>query len=422
VRRFAPVVLLAIAVVGVASHVEATAMTWSEFESYWPQTEHRCWKTDDRLDFDASGDLAPGASFTFTPRGICLPSEMMMTRVKLTWSGATVVDLSAVVAARSNNTYDNAQIGQTVHAERLGTRNEANLSLQYTSGIDGAGFPPEAPALTPYTLTNTGTVTATVVLEGQITDWTNTMRGGPDTRADNDNDGWSDAVEIMMGYIDPNDHPPNYMRVEPFTTPVGVVDSGSPADQNADGVIDATDVAAVQAHEGDGTNCGMGEVIAQAGQADACAWHNMWDASLVPDWRRYDLNMDGLVDDADTAIATVLTTQAIPPVSDVVAPVVRVRIPVAGTTVPRRSGVNVYSSAWDVGSFVERVELWVDGRLKSTDLDCSNRRYSWNAPKDIPPCLTNWQTPAKTGAYTLTVKAFDAAGNVAVDSITVNVV
>jgi hypothetical protein len=65
----------------------------------------------------------------------------------------------------------------------------------------------------------------------------------------------------------------------------------------------------------------------------------------------------------------------------------------------------VYVQAFD-NQEVTRVELYLDGQLKSTS-DSSTLKWNWNTRKE------------SAGTHTLTSKAFDAAGNVNTDSITV---
>lgn len=82
---------------------------------------------------------------------------------------------------------------------------------------------------------------------------------------------------------------------------------------------------------------------------------------------------------------------------DTAAPVVAIAYPVAGSTVSGRS-VTLSATASDAGSGVSKVEFYVDGRLLATDTS-SPYAATWNLRK-----------VTKTG-HTITVRAYDAAGN-----------
>jgi len=98
-----------------------------------------------------------------------------------------------------------------------------------------------------------------------------------------------------------------------------------------------------------------------------------------------------------TPTRTPTPTATATPTRDVSAPTVSLTNPRGGDTVPRNGTVSITASASDnVG--VTRVEFYVDGTLKYTDTT-QPYTYSWRVPA------------AKNTAYTLTVKAYDAAGN-----------
>lgn len=91
--------------------------------------------------------------------------------------------------------------------------------------------------------------------------------------------------------------------------------------------------------------------------------------------------------------------------ADTTVPVVSITSPAANATV---SGtVNIAASASDnIG--VSKVEFYLNGVLKSTDT-AAPYSYSWNS------------TTVSNGNYTITTKAFDAAGNSSASSVTVAV-
>jgi hypothetical protein len=90
-------------------------------------------------------------------------------------------------------------------------------------------------------------------------------------------------------------------------------------------------------------------------------------------------------------------------VVDVTPPVISITSPKSGSTV--RNTVSVFVTASDnVG--VKKVELYVDGKLTATAA--------------IAPFTTKWNTiKAAKGQHTLQTKAYDAAGNRGLASVTV---
>lgn len=98
--------------------------------------------------------------------------------------------------------------------------------------------------------------------------------------------------------------------------------------------------------------------------------------------------------------ATQATTQ---PTVDTASPLVSIGSPANGSTIGR--SVSVKASATDnIG--VTKMEVYIDGSLKATSTSGSIS-YGWNSRK------------ARSGAHTITVKAYDAAGNASQSSVTV---
>jgi chitodextrinase len=94
-------------------------------------------------------------------------------------------------------------------------------------------------------------------------------------------------------------------------------------------------------------------------------------------------------------------TTAAPAAADTVAPVITSISPANGTRIGKSAMVSA-SSTDNVG--VVRMELYVDGTLQARS-SSSSIGYRWKNPA--------------VGSHTLTVKAFDAAGNVGTSSVTV---
>ena len=99
-----------------------------------------------------------------------------------------------------------------------------------------------------------------------------------------------------------------------------------------------------------------------------------------------------------TANHTISASFSLLPTTDTTAPTVNLTTPANGALVPKNTTITLEASATDnVG--VTKVEFYVNGRLKGTDL---------SSPYTYP-----WQTPGKAGkSATLQAKAYDAAGNV----------
>ncbi len=100
------------------------------------------------------------------------------------------------------------------------------------------------------------------------------------------------------------------------------------------------------------------------------------------------------------------TTLAPPPTnSDLTAPVVKITSPVQGSTVGRN--VNVNATATD-NVKVTKMEVYIDGRLKTSNTNSTSISYAWYTRK------------VAAGSHTITVKAYDAVGNIGQGSVMVN--
>lgn len=94
-----------------------------------------------------------------------------------------------------------------------------------------------------------------------------------------------------------------------------------------------------------------------------------------------------------------------PPPADTSAPTITITSPLNGTTVRRGSKATISAAASDnVG--VTKVEFYINNALFKTDLS-SPYRVSWKVPS------------VRNAIYNLTAKAYDAAGNTSVSSVTV---
>jgi len=93
--------------------------------------------------------------------------------------------------------------------------------------------------------------------------------------------------------------------------------------------------------------------------------------------------------------------------TDTIAPTVSIGSPANGATVSGTTNVSA-TAADNVG--VTKLEIYIDGALKTSNTNATTLTYSWNT------------TTAANGSHTVTAKAYDAAGNVGTSStVTVTV-
>jgi hypothetical protein len=106
-----------------------------------------------------------------------------------------------------------------------------------------------------------------------------------------------------------------------------------------------------------------------------------------------------------TTISTTSTLSTTTTMTDTTPPTVSITSPAAGSTV---KGVVTISATASDNLGVQRVEFYIDGKLKATDT--------------APPYSYNWQSKSvKDGVHTILVIAYDNAGNNAQSSITITV-
>jgi hypothetical protein len=169
----------------------------------------------------------------------------------------------------------------------------------------------------------------------------------------------------------------NWARALPFTPP-GPVPSGSPIasyppDFNNDGAVDQTDVNAIISFvgQGDGIPFGYLDTYWLTGQAvpplqpgvgnPACApWY--YSKCENDNWRRFDLNDDGYVDQKDVNLVQLLVGQPYPMTTDILPPSVRFWSPWNGGTMTAGVGNYIQTIATD-NQWLARVDLYVDGKL-----------------------------------------------------------
>lgn len=132
-------------------------------------------------------------------------------------------------------------------------------------------------------------------------------------------------------------------------------------------------------------------------------WYYAWNTALVPN-ASYTLTAkayDAAGNVGNSNSVTVTTNNVVTP--DTTPPVVAINSPANGSTV--KTSVKINIAATD-NVAVTKVEVYIDGVLSKT-LTASPYTYNWNTKK------------APAGTHTIQVKAYDAAGNIGIVTITV---
>ena len=212
-------------------------------ESYYFRVpdENTCLGEDDELEWRASGSLAPGESFSFTPLYAGCKSHPAAITVVSSWSEGTL-ELTSTVPDTDYASWDADQLGRFIQAPQVG--NFAQLCMFPAYSSDGVNYT--------ITLTNNSPDTVhDIALHGRHeNDWSIFFYPRC-LNADADGDGWNDSLEHSManlvypnGYINGVFQPDilwgsNYLRdkaLTPFTD--DEIDS-YPPDFNDDGWPDS---------------------------------------------------------------------------------------------------------------------------------------------------------------------------------------
>jgi thermitase len=104
--------------------------------------------------------------------------------------------------------------------------------------------------------------------------------------------------------------------------------------------------------------------------------------------------------------ATVSATPQGSQPADTTAPTVTINSPVNGASITSAKKVNISASATD-DNVVIKLELYIDGQLKTT-VTTPTLSYNWNINRNVA-----------SGNHTITVKAYDQAGNIGSNTVTV---
>ncbi len=376
-----------------------------------------CLGVDDSLHWAAAGSLQPGEEYTFTPSHLSCRGEVPGITTKLTWDSSNL-ELSSVVPYPDYTSEDPEQQGKTIVAPHVG--NTAALCM----------FPDAPDSTTTYNYTirvrNVGTTTATNIhVDGDWNDGWEIFYYHRCINADADHDGFNDSLEHLTSELTYHtDYPPNggyqrythyigsnYLRTAGSDTQNDQVDF-YPPDFNDDNRVDSTDVASVSAHLGEGNGVSMS--LIGANPQDPYYFGNQF---LV--WRRYDLNGDGYVNQADLNWSQALVGQPIPMQTDILQPITNITMPTANSVVSAGTDVEVGAFAAD-NQAVSRVDMYVDGTFLCTANGPNSSAHNPGLPPN-PEFYCWWHTPKRRATHTVYSKVYDGSGNTSVSStITVN--
>lgn len=361
--------------------------------------EDSCLGEDDQLEWTASGSLAPGESFSFTPQKAACKGHPAAISVMASWGGGTL-ELSSTVPDADLASLDAEQAGQDILAPAHGLTAQLCMFPAYNSdGVD-------------YTITLSNSSSETVhdiQLRGQSrNDWA--IHYYPNCiNADADNDGWNDSLEhSMTNLLYPNSYingvfqpdilwGSNYLRKKPRTASVDDEIDSYPPDFNDDGQVDNYDLLILDAWMGQGNGVALEQIDPDPGMA--------WYHNNTFPWRRFDLDGDGFVGEEDHLIVTQVLDQPVPMPADIITPTGRITAPLDRSIVPRGAQVMIKAHAWD-NSSLTRVDYLVNGRTV-----CSKTSPIPDFGFTSPLYYCWWDTPKRSRSYLIEVRVHDAAGN-----------
>lgn len=251
-----------------------------------------CVGEDDSLRWTASGYLAPGQSFTFTPQyPECNDPRAVM--IMLTSSDPTAqLVLSTVVPENDGLANNQTQKGKSIAVTPVAGK--ARLCM-----FPNTSFTP--PANYTITVVNTGTTTATglMVAGKDLNDW-QAFYWNDCLGADADRDGWSDSYEHSMaqlvyptGSYSSGELPAGSDYLQACGTPAPDDEFDTwPPDLDDDGAVTQADVGLLLPHLGEGNGVPWSAITPNPNVPESF-WNH------VGTWNRFDLNADGLVNQAD---------------------------------------------------------------------------------------------------------------------------
>ncbi|NVK39848.1 MAG: hypothetical protein HWE39_01280 [Oceanospirillaceae bacterium] len=364
--------------------------------------DNSCLGEDDHLIWEAIGDLEPGESFTFTPQYPACNYHPAAISVQLSWQGSEL-ELSSTVPYDDFSSSNSDQTGMEIVAPTVG--NSAQLCMFPNYKEEGVYYS--------VTVTNTGDALAeNIVVDGRSeNDWA-VFYYSRCLNADGDGDGWNDSLEHTMAnlvrYVTSSDGEsalntvwgPNYLKSHPSTSSAYDEIDSYPPDVNDDGQVDQLDIDRLSQFLGQGNGIPLSAISANPGDPGYLYLN-------THKWRRFDLDADGYVSQADVDIVAALIGYPLPVSEDIIAPTARLLWPADGDSVTRGSLIQLKGHVWD-NAAITRVDYIVDGQPV-----CSVSEPSpvWGTTSPFYQCW--WDLPKKQGYHDIEIRVQDGAGNLA---------
>jgi Dockerin type I domain len=382
----------------------------------------RYFGVDDFMNWTVTGQIAPGDSYTYTPKWpISWASEVPDMSASLRWTGATTLRMTSVVPMNDQVSAADPRVnhdGQTISAPLVGNSAELCMFFVPTSAVPTFNYS--------ITVTNTGTVAATgITLSGQESNGYAANYGPFCNRADADGDGWNDSLEEgitdltnpAVGTATQQDEVlgVDYLQGRSTTTAVNDEVDSYPPDVNDDGIVNQADVDEISGWVGQGSGVPLAHVDYSG------IGPNRYQAQSAL-WRRYDLNGDGMVTAADVGWVRAEVGRPVPDPVDVLAPAVSFDNS-TGTSFARRTSVWLGAYARD-NRALTGVRFAINGtpltqQCTDPNTEMANPAYYHDPSTAQYQCP--WTTPGKRASVTLTITATDAAGNTSTLSVPLTV-
>jgi hypothetical protein len=373
-----------------------------DLENYYFRVpgENACLGEDDELEWNATGSLKPGESFSFTPMYAGCNAHPAAITVVSSWRDGKL-ELSSIVPDTDYTSWDADQLGQTIQAPQVG--NSAQLCMFPAYSSEGVNYT--------ITLTNNSSETVHgISLHGRHeNDWS-IFYYPRCLNADADGDGWNDSLEHSManlvypnGFLDGVFQPDilwgsNYLRGHAQTPFADDEIDSYPLDFNDDGWVDDNDLSILDNQLAQGNGIALEQISPNPG----VHWYH---ENTLP-WRRYDLDGDGYVDQGDREIILQILDSNIISDEDVISPTARILAPEDGSTIAKGQYLKIESHVWD-NAALARVDYVVNGK---TICSVTNPTPTFGFTSPLYQCW--WNVPKRRSSYQIQVRVYDATGNV----------
>lgn len=348
--------------------------------------DYGCIGVDDTVYWKATGYLDPGESFTYTPPLPSCRGETPFMSAKAHWDGSEL-EIKTIVPYPDYCAWDPEQAGKEIVSTNMPGRAYICMFSHMPPSTSG-----QNPYYYSFIITNKGTERAkTIVFEGVHDNGWMTNYYHECNNADADKDGFNDSMEFgtnsMTYYVNNgsgHDMGFNYLRARGSSIPGDEVDF-YPGDFNDDNKIDQSDITMMEPFMGQGNGVPLSMISPNPSQ-DTYLYKQTFA------WRRYDLNLDGYVNDRDLSIVETLKGKSIPMEVDIVDPFGKVTHPEQETKLTKGANVLLGAYAWD-NAAIDNVTFYT-GSTELCSVKEANRQLQnvglpivglyrcwWNVPK-----------------------------------------